>query len=224
MKKWIISITALFLFLLGAGFFFRDNIIRSVLSGYLARQLESDVDIARARIDSKYNISIESLRIRKDEGWSLHAGSGTLRLYPLYFLKQGCRIKFELRDIIFLYSDIKMIHSILESLSLGGVDELKFISASGDLSYTSGRSLLKSLYLDGELIRINAHGGSDDSFIDYDIKLFLSQALISEIPESVKKVFFKQGGDWSEAELSVTGKKDNPAINFRTDLFTLSVR
>jgi hypothetical protein len=224
MKKWIISIATLFLLLLGVGFFLRDNIIRSVLSGYLARQFESDVDIARARIDSKYNINIESLRIRKDGGWSLHAGSGTLKLYPLYFLKQGYRIKFELRDIIFLYSDIKMIHSILEPLSLGGVDELEFISASGDFSCMPGRFLLKSLYLDGALIRLNAHGGSMDSFIDYDIKLFLSRALVSKIPESVKKVFFREGGDWSNAELSVTGKDDNPAINFKTDLFTLSVR
>jgi hypothetical protein len=224
MRKWIISTIALFFIILCIAFSFREHIVKNILSAYLARQLKSDVDIARVRIDSNYNINIKSLHISNNNGWDLRADSGILRLYPLYFLKQGLRVKFKLQDIRFLYSDIKIMHSVFEMLSLGDIDELKFLSADGEFSYGAGRSLLKSLYLDGELLRVRARGMVDDSFMDYDIKLSLSMALISKMPESVKKVFFKQEGGWFNAELKITGSTDNPSINFSTDLFTLSVR
>jgi hypothetical protein len=223
MKKWIVSIIALILVVLCTVFFFREYIVKNVLSAYLARQLKADVDITRARLDSNYNISIESLHIRNEDGLDLHAGTGVLKLYPLYFLKQGLGIKFNLQDIRFLYSDIKVVNSVFEMLSLGNVDELKFLSAKGEFSYVAGKSVLKSLYLDGELMRVKAHGMIDDSSMDYDIRLFLSGALTSEIPEAIKKVFFKQEGGWSNAELKISGSRDNPSINFSTDLFTLSV-
>jgi hypothetical protein len=223
MKKWVISIIALIFIVSCAVFFFRGYIAKNIISAYLAHQLKTDVYIARARIDFKHNISIESLHIRNNDGLDLYAGSGVLRLYPSYLLRQGLGVKFELQDIRFLYSDMKVLRSVFEMLALGDVDELQFLSAKGEFSYGAGKSLLKSLYLDGELIRVKAHGMADDSFMDYDIRLFLSRALTSGIPESIKKVFFKQEGDWSSAELKISGSRDNPSINFSTDLFTLSV-
>ena len=100
---------------------------------------------------------------------------------------------------------------------------MEFYSARGEFSYQAGRLLLKSLYLDGELLRIDAYGMTDDTLIDFSIKLFLSKVLTSGIPESIRKVFFKQEGDWSNADLKITGSRDNPSINFSTDLFMLSV-
>jgi hypothetical protein len=223
MKKWFISIAVLILIISCAVFSFRGYIVKNIISGYLAHQLKADVVIARARIDSNYNINIKSLSIKNEDGLDLHAGSGVIKLYPWYFLKQGLAVKFELQDIRFLYSDIKVLRSVFEMLALGDVDELKFLSAKGEFSYGGRKSLLKSLYLDGELIRVKAHGMADDSFMDYDIRLFLSRTLTSGIPEAIKKVFFKQEGDWSNAELKVSGSRDNPSINFSTDLFTLSV-
>ena len=222
-KKKIIFIAAFLLLVLAAVFLFRDNIVRGILSEYLARQLGADVDIAKARIDSNYNISIESLRIRNDDGLDLHADSGILRFSPLYFLKQGVRLNFKLQGVRFSYIDSKIIHNVFEVLSLARIDELEFYSARGEFSYQAGRLLLKSLYLDGELLRIDAYGITDDTLIDFSIKLFLSKVLTSGMPESIRKVFFKQEGDWSNADLKITGSRDNPSINFSTDLFMLSV-
>ena len=222
-KKKIIFIAAFLLLVLAAVFLFRDNIVRGILSEYLARQLGADVDIAKARIDSNYNISIQSLRIRNDDGLDFHADSGVLRFSPLYFLKQGVRLNFKLQGVRFSYIDSKIIHSAFEALSLARIDELEFYSARGEFSYQAGRLLLKSLYLDGGLLRIDAYGMTDDTLIDFSIKLFLSKVLTSGIPESIRKVFFKQEGDWSNADLKITGSRDNPSINFSTDLFMLSV-
>jgi len=222
-KKKIIFIAAFLLLALAAVFSFRDNIVRGILSEYLTYQLGADVDIAKARIDANYNISIESLRIRNDDGLDLHADSGILRFSPLYFLKQGVRLNFKLQGVRFSYIDSKIIHNVFEVLSLARIDELEFYSARGEFSYQAGRLLLKSLYLDGELLRIDAYGAADDTLIDFSIKLFLSKVLTSGIPESIRKVFFKQEGDWSNADLKITGSRDNPSINFSTDLFMLSV-
>ena len=224
MKKKIIFIAAFLLLLaLVTVFFFRESITRNVLSGYLSYQLKSDINIARARIDSNFNINIESLDIRNNNGFNLHADSGVLRFYFLRFLKQGVRIKFELQNIRFSYSDSKIINSVLEVLSLARIDGLEFSTAKGECSYRAGRLLLKSLHLDGKLLKLDAYGITDGALIDYSIKLFFSKMLTSGMPESIRKVFFKEEGDWSEADLKIAGSMDNPSINFRTDLFMLSV-
>ena len=223
MKKKIIFAAAFSLFAMVAVFSFRENILRSIISRYLAHQLKADVDIAKARIDFNYNITIESLRIRNNDGLDFDADTGVVRFYPLRFLKQELRLEFELKDIRFSYSDSKIINNVFEVLSLARIDKLEFSAAKGELLYRRGRLLLKSLYLDGELLRLNAYGITDGAMIDYSIKLFLSKALTSGLPESISKFFFRQEGDWSNVDLKIAGSIDKPSINFSTDLFTLSV-
>jgi hypothetical protein len=223
MKRRIIFFIVFVLFIVSLLFFFRNHIAQGIVSAYLSGQLDADVHIERSHIGPYHTLAIESLSIRNKDEMYLNADSGVLRFYPFELLRKGLRLKFQLSDVFFSYPNSKIIDNVFNSLSLTAVDGLEFASAEGEFSYNKGIFMLKSLNLDGNMLKLNAYGMSGYSLIDYNIGLSISDLLTSEIPEQVRKVFFKADGDWSEVELQISGSKDNPSINFKTDLFTLSV-
>jgi hypothetical protein len=223
MKKKVICAVIFLLLVLGAAFIWRDDILRGVFSGYLARRLDADVEIARVYLDDDYNMRVESLRVRNGSGFVFHAGSGLLRLRALHLLSRELQLEFSLKDIICSCPDSQIINSVLEVLSLTRTDELRFTDARGELLCNPGCLSLRALYIGGELLKIDAYGITDQAMIDYSIKLSLSKELTSRMPGPINKIFFKQEGGWSNVDLQITGSADNPSIDFKTDLFTLSV-
>lgn len=199
-----------------------------LLSVIFSKQLKAEVEIEEASLSLKDGILTKGISISNKRGLSCsieRATIGTDPLLPSLRRIKAIPLKFELKDITLSYPDSAVINSITSGLSIKEPELLKFDTASGRLYRKDGALILKALSASGEYIRLFVDGTiTDDSQISASFRLLLSGELIAGIPESVRKVFFKQDGAWSKVELYLSGDIKRPSINFSTDLFKLIVR
>jgi hypothetical protein len=223
MKKTIVFTSALFVFIC-AVFVFRSVILRRVIEFSLLRGLGCNAVVSQAGMNPDLSIWLRGLSVKDEGKIDLYANSADIRLGFANIRKKGLRIDFYLRDISISRLRWGLIDGILSAVSLADTGTLTFSSGEGTLYNKSGRFVAGSFSADGELVRIKANGMMDKGFMDYGMALSFSRILISRIPETVSKVFFRQSGDWFEADIEISGSVSEPVINFRTELFTLSVR
>jgi hypothetical protein len=223
MKKKVVLISIFFFGFL-TFFCFRQGIVKQVVSAYLGKQLQADIDIKRIEFISLNNIDIYSLQLDDMNGLALSADTGNIRFDLFDFFREGIKVRFRLDEAELYYKGSELVTSILETLSLQDIDRIDFTSIDGEFSSSREQFMLRSINCHGESITLNAYGIAGDDIIDFDITMQISKELISGIPESVRRVFFRQEQDIFRAELHITGSADNPSINFKTDLFTFTVK
>jgi hypothetical protein len=223
MKKIFILALAFFIAAGIVVFCFRQVIVKHGICIYLKSQIKSDIEIDKADVNSWDSIDLYSMRANNINGLDFAAGSGRFTFNTLTIFREGVKVRFALKDVRLDYKDSKIVSGIFDALSVGPMDTIEFSSIEGEFSRSKGQFMLRSLNASGQLMALSAYGISNDTILDYNIKMELSEALTSGIPESVKKVFFKQEGENFHAELHVAGNINNPSISFSTDLFTFTV-
>ncbi|MDD5504543.1 MAG: hypothetical protein PHV77_04425 [Candidatus Omnitrophica bacterium] len=222
MKKTA-TLIVVFLAFICAVFVFRSALLKYAIESALARGGCSAV-VKKTGINPDLSIWLEGLDAQGKGNIGFYASGGNIKLEFKDFWKKGLRIKFDLRDVSIPRDRCGIMGKILNAVSLPDTGVLEFSSVNGTLYKRPGRFTVGSFNADGELIRIKADGVMDEKLADYRITLLFSRLLVARIPEVISKVFFKQSGDWFEADIEITGSLSEPAINFRTELFSLNVR
>jgi len=226
MKKYIYISILLLLIALIALMASKEGILKSTTSNYIGKQLNADVEIDSAQIDLRNSIIKESgVDIVTDRGLSCTISDAEISYGSLIKLLSKKSFKFELKDFNLTYPNSKIINGIANSLSLDLEDLLKFDYVKGEFIQGENEIIIKALEAKAEALIFFADATiKDDDHINGSFKMLLSKDIIAGIPEAIRKVFFKQEGDYSEVTLYVTGSTEKPSINFQTDLFKFIVK
>lgn len=192
---------------------------------YLGRQLNADVRIERLSWRFPGGVTARSISISNKRGLRCSIEEATIDYAIILIIKHGLSFDFRLKGVTLSYKSSNLINSIAEALSIKPLDVFRFDSVKGEFYQRREEVIIKSLVADGSLIKLFADGTIvRGSSVDYSFRMLLSERLIATMPDSVREVFFKREGEWSEIELYITGDIDRPSINFSTDLFKLIVR
>lgn len=222
--KILFSITLILLILSLLLVCLRNVFGARIFSAYLGSCLKAQVTTEAFCISMGPRIDIRGLKIANDNGLNCRIEESDLDIRGAFILKGQLACDFILKDVQLSYPGSKIINGIAEALSIKPVDVLDFDRITGRLRLNEDEIVIKSLDAQGELLRVSADGTVRGKAVNCYFNMVLTSELVSGIPESVRKVFFKQDADSSEIELYITGSTDNPSINFTTDLFRLSVR
>jgi hypothetical protein len=224
MKKTFILIIVILLIALSAIIYFRDPLSAKIFSAYLGNRLNADITAGKVHLGLGPRLEIEDLRIVNSRGLDCSVKALTLNfdLQPMF--SKNLKLRFDLKDVGFSYPASKIVKSITGALSIKSPQYLHFDYVKGEFYCAGEENIIKSLDANGKLLRLFADGSVRGLFIDYSFKLSLSDELTAGMPESTRKIFFKQDSQYSEIELYVTGSIDNPSVNFSTDLFKLTIR
>ncbi len=226
-KKILIFISAflaVLLISLSAIIYFRDAITAKLLLTYMSRQLDSEVSAGKLCLQPGARIEISRLRITNNKGFNCNIEDTTLDVNAAALLERELSLDFLLEAVFLSYPESKIINNIAEALSISPLEVFSFDYIKGEFFAKGGETVFKKVHAKGSLIEVFADGSMREKALNWDVRLILSGKMISTIPESVRKVFFRQEGDSSEVKLYVTGSPDNPSINLSTDLFKLTVR
>ncbi len=224
MRRICIFVTAFFIIALSVIIYFRDPLSAKIFSVYLGNRLNADITARKVHLGLGPRLEIEDLRIVNSKGLDCRIKASTLNfdLQPMFW--KNLKLRFDLKDARFSYPVSKIVKSITGALSIKTPQHLHFDYVKGEFYCIGDENIIKSLDANGKLLRLFANGSVRGLSINYSFKFLLSDELTADIPESTRKIFFKQGSQYSEIELYVTGSIDNPSINFSTDLFKLTVR
>jgi len=199
--------------------------LKGLLPLYLSRQFNADVKIEQISLGFKEGIKAKGVSINSVRGLYCSIEEAVFDYDIVRIIKSGLNFNFSLKDVVFSYSESKLINGIVQALSIKSIDIFHFNSVKGEFYQRNEEIAVKSLEADGDLIKLFADGTIiKEARIDCSFKILLARELVTAIPDSVREVFFKQEGEWSEVELYITGDLDKPSINFSTDLFKLIVR
>ena len=224
-RKKVLIIIVVFIFLLLLSLvYFRDTLSQRLLVGYLSKRLDAEITTDKFHLGIGPRIDIEGLRIVNNKGFNCTVRETTLRVEVSSLLAMRIHLTFDLKDLKLSYPDSKIIKGIADILSIKPLDVLSFDSVGGKCYISREDITINSLVAQGKLLKVFADGSIRGKDIGYSFKLILSNELTSGIPDSVRKVFFKQSGQFSEIDLYISGSTDNPSISMNTDLFKLTVR
>ncbi len=223
-KRLSILIIVIVLLLIIPPIYFRDLLSERLLVSYLSNRLDAKVTTDSFHLGLGPRIDIEGLNIVNNKGLNCVVGEATLRIEASSLLAMRIHLTFDMKDLKFSYPDSKIINGIADTLSIKPLDVFSFDSVKGKLYISREDITINALYAQGRLLKVSADGSIRGKEIGYSFKLILSNELTSSIPDSVRKVFFKTSGQFSELDLYVSGSTDNPSISMNTDLFKLTVR
>ncbi len=224
MKKTYISIVVIIILLLSSLVYFRNLLSERLLVAYLSNKLDAKVTTENFNLGLGPRIDIEGLNIANNKGLNCAVGEVILHIEASSFLAMRIHLTFNMKDLKLSYPDSKIIDGIADTLSIKPLDVLSFDYVKGKLYISREDITINALHAEGKLLKVFADGSIRGKEIGYSFKLILSNELTSGIPDSVRKVFFKTNGQFSEVDLYVSGSTDNPSISINTDLFKLTVR
>jgi len=223
-KRLLILIIVIVLFLIVSLVSFRDTLSQKLLVAYLSNRLDAKVTVDNLHLRLGPRIDIKGFNIINNKGLNCTIGEAILNIEPLSFLAMRIHLTFDMKGLELSYPDSKIINGIADTLSIKPLDVLSFDSVKGKLYISRKDITVNALIAEGKLLKVFADGSMRGKEIGCNFKLILSNALTSGIPDSVRKVFFKTSGQFSELDLCVSGSTDNPSISMNTDLFKLTVR
>ena len=118
-----------------------------------------------------------------------------------------------------------MINSVAKLFITEAVELLEFDTVDGAVYIKPREILIKDLNASGKDISLFINGTiRNNKYIDYIIKLILSENFTSKIPEEIRNIFFKKEREYSVVELYLTGDTKKPSVSFSTPLFKLQIR
>ncbi len=206
-------------------FTLRGPIAKFAVSTYIEKALDMDVVIEKIGVNYRGKITLKNVTLKNSKDLDCSIESAVVDYDIIFSISKGLKFDFNLYGVKLSDPDSKIIKALSKSLSLKPLDVLDFSMVSGKFIRTKEILEIRSLDAKGELLRIFADGTIvGDKTIDCNFKMLLSDELVSEIPESIRKVFFTSDGSWSEVELYLSGDLEHPSVNLTTDLFKLSVR
>jgi hypothetical protein len=195
-----------------------------ILSFYFGNQLKATVKIAKASGNLLSRIKAKDISITNKKGLRCDIKDAEIDYQLLRMIREGINFGFRLKGIELSYPSSNVIGGITHTLSMKPLDSLQFNSAEGRFYYRNKETIIKSLSAAGEQIRFFADGSIvKDSAINYNFRILLSEEIVANIPETIRKVFFRQDGSWSEVKIYIGGTTERPTINFSTELFKLSI-
>ena len=206
-------------------FTLRGPIAKFAVSAYIEKELDADVNIEKLRVNYRGKITLENTTLKNSNGLDCSIESAVIDYDIIFSISKGLKFDFNLYGVRLSDPDSKIINALSKSLSLKPLDVLDFSMVTGKFIRTKETLEIRSLNAKGKLLRIFADGTIvGDKTIDCNFKMLLSDEVVSEIPDSIRKVFFTSDGSWSEVELYLSGDLEHPSVNLTTDLFKLSVR
>jgi len=226
MKKNIYIVIIFLVFIVGAAFVSREPILKAVTSGFLDEQLNAKTQIDNADINLiKSTITESGITISAERGLDCSIGEVNIHYGDIVKLLGGKRFVFRFEDLEFSYPGSKVLNGIANALSLELEDMLQFDYVNGELIRGKNEVIIRSLEAQSKRLKLFVDATiADNNKIDCSIRMLLSKEMIANIPESIRKVFFKQDGEYSEVTLYIAGSIDKPSINFSTDLFKFVVK
>jgi hypothetical protein len=227
-KRAICIIIAILIILLISGYLVLNNeyILSNISGFYAGRWLNADVHIGKAVVSfQKKTITATDVFISSKKGLRCKIDTARICYNDIFSLVTDRAFSFRLDGIELSYPDSKVISGIAAVLSLKPIELLQFYYAKGLYSKRENEEILESVEAEGKLLKIYTYGSTvGEKNINYSFKIFLSGELIASVPESIRKVLFKQDGDQSAVELSVSGDIEKPSISFSTDLLKFTYR
>jgi hypothetical protein len=170
-------------------------------------------------------VKAKDIEIRNRKGLRCSIKGAEINYKPLDVIREGINFRFRLKGVKLSYPESNVINGITHALSMKELDSLQLDSVEGRFYHRNRETILKALSAAGKDIRFFADGSIvKDSAINFDFRIVLSDELVANIPETIRKVFFKQDGSWSEVRISIGGTTERPTINFSTELFKLSIK
>ncbi len=224
MKRTPILIIIFFVITVSIIIYFRNELSQKLLEAYLSNRLNAKIATDNLRLGLGPRVDIEGLSIVNNKGLNCVIGKATLNIDASSFIAMRVHLTFDMRDVELSYPDSKILSGIADTLSIKPLEVLSFDSVKGKLYISREDITFNSLIADGRLLKAYADGSIRGKEIGCSFKLVLSNELTSGIPDSVRKVFFKSNGQFSEIDISISGSMDNPSISMNTDLFKLTVR
>ncbi|NQT96080.1 MAG: hypothetical protein HQ572_06470 [Candidatus Omnitrophica bacterium] len=226
MKKYIYILIVFLVLAVALAIANSEFILKRVTYDYVGNLLHADISIDRAAINiRKSTLKETGIRITADRGLDCNIETAFISYGNILELVKNRSFTFRLEDVRLSYPGSEILNSVANALSIELQDVLKFDYIAGEFMRGQDEIVIKSLEASGRLLRLFADATIEDGKnLNCSFKMLLSQEMISTIPDSIRKVFFKQDGDWSEVTLYLSGSIDKPSINFSTDLFKLTVR
>lgn len=224
MKKNLYIFIVIFISLVIFAFFFNSLYLKYILSAYIGRKLNVDIKIDQARWESAGSINAKGIFIRNKKGLSCSIEEAIIHYDAISIIKMAPTFSFKSRGVKLSNPDSAVINGIAEIMSIKPLDLFSFDRAEGRLYLKKRELIIRGFNATARFIRLYIDGTVvANSRIDAAFKIMLAGELLANIPETTRKIFFKEQDQWSEVELYITGDMKRPSINFSTDLFKLII-
>jgi len=203
----------------------KTPLVKYPVSLCISRCLKSDISIKKCCFSFTKGIKASGIEIKNKGGLHCIIKDADIEFDFLYLAKKGLSFNYSLKSVRFSYPASEVINGIARLFAIEPTRLLKFDTVDGIVYIKPDEILIKDLNATGKDISLFANGTTtENKYINYALKLILSESFTSKIPENIRQFFFKEEQEHSIAELYLSGNVKKPSINFSTPLFKLRIK
>lgn len=203
----------------------KTPLVKYPVSLSFSRCLKSDISIKKCGFSFTKGIKASGIEIKNKKGLHCIIKDADIQFDFLYLAKKGLSFNYSLKSVRFSYPASELINGIARLFAIEPTRLLKFDTVDGIVYIKPDEMVIKDLNATGKDISLFANGTTtENKYINYALKLILSESLTSKIPENMRQFFFKKEQEHSIVELYLSGNVKKPSINFSTPLFKLRIK
>ncbi len=203
----------------------KTPLVKYPVSLCISRCLKSDISIKKCGFSFTKGIKASDVEIKSKKGLHCIIKDADVQFDFLYLAKKGLSFNYSLKSVRFSYPASEVINGIARLFAIEPTRLLKFDTVDGIVYIKPGEILIKDLNATGKDISLFVNGTTTmNKYINYALKLILSESLTSKIPENIRQFFFKKEQEHSVVELNLSGNVKKPSINFSTPLFKFRIK